>query len=120
MKLVGAAFGLLLTAVTVMGDQGAFSDFRREHAGVVHRITLADLPAPGATSAAQNPPKVVDRPFDSKLEVLPGYYVTIYSDGLQNPRMIRTAPNGDVFVAQSRPGDRKSTRLNSSHLGISY
>jgi glucose/arabinose dehydrogenase len=105
MKLVGLMLGLLLVAATATGDQAAFSDFRREHPGVVHKITLADLPAPGATSPAQNPPKVVDRPFDSKLEVLPGYAVTVYSDGLLNPRMIRTAPNGDVFVAQSQPGN---------------
>ena len=42
--------------------------------------------------------RVVDRPFDSKLDVLPGYYVTVYSDGLQNPRLVRTAPNGDVWI----------------------
>jgi glucose/arabinose dehydrogenase len=104
MKRVGLVFGLLLTAAAALGDQSAFSDFRSERAGVMHKIVLGDLPAPGATSAARNPPKLVDRPFDSKLEVLPGYYVTVYSDGLQNPRMIRTAPNGDVFVAQSQPG----------------
>jgi glucose/arabinose dehydrogenase len=105
MKLVALVFGLVVTAATVMGDQPAFTDFRREHPGVMHKITLADLPAPGATAPAQNPPKIVDRPFDSKLEVLPGYAVTVYSDGLLNPRMIRTAPNGDVFVAQSQPGN---------------
>ena len=104
MKLLAAMIGVLLLGASATGDQAGFSDFRREHPGVVHKIVVADLPAPGATPAVQNPPKVVDRPFDSKLEVLPGYYVTVYSDGLQNPRMIRTAPNGDVFVAQSQPG----------------
>lgn len=100
---IGVAVGTAVAA-SATGDQSAFSDFRRERPGVVHKITVADLPAPGATPAVQNPPKVVDRPFDSKLEVLPGYVVTLYSDGLQHPRMIRTAPNGDAFVALSQPG----------------
>src|SRR5215813_3364159 len=104
MKLFAAGLGLLLVAASATGGQEKFSDFRLERPGVVHKITVADLPAPGATPAAENPPKIVDRPFDSKLDVLPGYYVTVYSDGLQNPRMVRTAPNGDVFVALSRPG----------------
>jgi len=102
MKLFAVVLGLLLVGAS--GGQDKFTDFRLEHPGVMHKITVADLPAPGATPAAQNPPKIVDRPFDSKLEVLPGYYVTTYSDGLQNPRMVRTAPNGDVFVALSQPG----------------
>jgi glucose/arabinose dehydrogenase len=104
MKLFAAMFGLLFVAVLAAQNQDKFSDFRRERPGVVHKITVADLPAPGETAAAQNPPKIVDRPFESKLDVLPGYYVTVYSDGLQNPRMVRTAPNGDVFVSLSRPG----------------
>jgi len=104
MKLFAAGLGLLLVAASATGGQEKFSDFRLERPGVVHKITVADLPAPGATPAAQNPPKIVDRPFDSKLDVLPGYYVMTYSDGLQNPRMVRTAPNGDVFVALSQPG----------------
>ena len=112
MKLIGAVFGLIMMAAAAIGHQSPFSDFRRERAGVVHKITLADLPAPGATPAVQNPPKLVDRPQDSKLEVLPGYVVTLYTDGLQNPRMIRTAPNGDVFVAQSQPGTVIAIRGN--------
>jgi glucose/arabinose dehydrogenase len=112
MKLIGAVFGLIVMAAAAIGHQAPFSDFRRERAGVVHKITLADLPAPGATPAVQNPPKLVDRPQDSKLEVLPGYFVTLYTDGLQNPRMIRTAPNGDVFVAQSQPGTVIAIRGN--------
>ena len=35
---------------------------------------------------------------------LPGYTVSLYADGLENPRLIRTAPNGDLFVAETGPG----------------
>src|SRR5262245_29720640 len=104
MKVFAAMLGLLLVATAETGGQDKFWDFRRERPGVVNTIKVAALQAPGETPAAQNPPKIVDRPFDSKLDVLPGYYVTVYSDGLQNPRMVRTAPNGDVFVSLSQPG----------------
>ena len=33
-----------------------------------------------------------------------GFKVEEFANGLQNPRMIRAAPNGDLFVAESRPG----------------
>src|SRR5258705_7922842 len=35
-------------------------------------------------------------------------------------RMRRSTDNGDYVMAFSLSEDRKSTRLNSSHLGISY
>jgi glucose/arabinose dehydrogenase len=36
--------------------------------------------------------------------------VALYADGLENPRLMRTAPNGDIFVAESRPGRVKVMR----------
>ena len=37
-------------------------------------------------------------------QALPGYTVTLYAEGLENPRLMRTAPNGDLFVAETGPG----------------
>jgi glucose/arabinose dehydrogenase len=66
---------------------------------------VKDLPAPLATSSAGNGPKLVPRPKDAWPKVLPGFRVELYASGLDDPRLIRTAPNGDVFVAQSQTGD---------------
>ena len=71
---------------------------------VMHHITVADLPKPFATEAANNGPKVVPRPEGAMPQALPGYTVTLYADGLENPRLIRTAPNSDLFVAETGPG----------------
>lgn len=101
---------LALVAVTAAGDQSPFSDFRRERPGVAHRITVADLPAPGASAAVRNPPKMVPRPANAIPEALPGYTASLYAEGLDNPRLIRTAPNGDLFVAESTPGRVKVVR----------
>ncbi len=82
-----------------------FTDYRFEKPGTVRKITLKDLPAPFATESAGNGPKVVARPEGAWPQVLPGFKVEQYAAGLENPRMIRTAPNGDAFVAETRAGD---------------
>jgi glucose/arabinose dehydrogenase len=104
MKIMSVLIGVLMIAASAIGDQSAFSDFRRERPGVIHKITVADLPRPGATRGVQNPPTMVPRPANAAPEALPGYDVTLYTDGLENPRLLRTAPNGDLFVAESIPG----------------
>ena len=76
----------------------------------MHKITVADLPAPFATTSASNSPQAVPRPADAKPQALPGYSVALYAEGLDNPRLMRTAPNGDIFVAESRPGRVKVMR----------
>jgi glucose/arabinose dehydrogenase len=91
-------------------SQAVFSDYREERPGVVHRITVADLPAPFATPSVDNPPTLVPWPDGAVPHALPGYSVTRYAGGLENPRLIRTAPNGDLFVAESRPGRVKVVR----------
>jgi glucose/arabinose dehydrogenase len=81
-----------------------FTDFRYEKPGTPRKITVADLPAPYATQSAGNAPKVVARP-ESAWPVAPkGFKVELYATGLQNPRLIRTAPNGDMFVAEFETG----------------
>jgi glucose/arabinose dehydrogenase len=39
-----------------------------------------------------------------------GFKVELYADGLDNPRLIRTAPNGDLFLAESATGKIKVFR----------
>ena len=81
-----------------------FTDFRYEKPGTPRKITAADLPAPYATQSAGNAPKVVARP-ESAWPIAPkGFKVELYATGLQNPRLIRTAPNGDMFVSEFETG----------------
>ena len=81
-----------------------FTDFRFEAPGTVRKITAADLPAPYATSSAGNGPRVVARPDNAWPKVPEGFKVELYASDLDNPRLLRTAPNGDVFVAETRAG----------------
>src|SRR5499427_4088947 len=81
-----------------------FTDFRYEKPGTVRKITVNDLPKPFATKSAGNAPQVVGRPQNAWPVALPGFKVELYASGLDNPRLLRTAPNGDIFLAESDLG----------------
>jgi glucose/arabinose dehydrogenase/cytochrome c553 len=82
-----------------------FTDYRFEKPGQVRKITLKDLPAPLATASSGNGPELVPRPEKAWPQAPPGFKVEQYATGLEGPRLIRTAPNGDFFVAESNSGE---------------
>ncbi|MGA9965302.1 MAG: PQQ-dependent sugar dehydrogenase [Terriglobales bacterium] len=90
--------------------QPPYTDFRFEDPGKVRKITAQDLPAPYGTDSAGNAPKVVPRPRDAWPKALAGFSVQQYATGLDNPRLLRTAPNGDIFLAESSSGKIKVFR----------
>ncbi len=94
----------------VLTGQAAFTDYTKEAPGVVRKITVADLPAPYATKSAGNGPTVVARPANAWPKTLPGFKVDLYASGLDEPRELRTAPNGDIFLAEMHSGEIKIFR----------
>jgi glucose/arabinose dehydrogenase len=81
-----------------------FTDFRYEKPGTTRKITVEDLPQPYATRSADNFPELVARP-ESVWPVAPaGFKVELYAAGLDNPRTLCTAPNGDIFLAEGEAG----------------
>jgi glucose/arabinose dehydrogenase len=87
-----------------------FTDYRFEKPGTIRHITLKDLPAPFATESAAAGPKIVARPADAWPKAPEGFKVELYATGLNNPRLMRTAPNGDIFLAETNGGDIKVAR----------
>jgi glucose/arabinose dehydrogenase len=81
-----------------------FTDFRYEKPGTFHKITVNDLPQPYATKSAYNSPHLVARPGNVWPSAPAGFKVQLYGAGLDNPRTLRTAPNGDIFLAETGPG----------------
>jgi len=79
-------------------------DWQNDHPGAHHQIHLEDLPAPYATVSAGNAPRTVDRPAGAALSVPAGFQVGLFASGLSGPRLLRTAPNGDIFIAETRRG----------------
>ena len=104
----------VISAAALLGAQtnkvGSFSDYKTETAGTMHKIAVADLPQPYATKSVDNGPDLVPRPKDAWPQAPPGFKVDLYADGFDNPREVRTAPNGDLFVAESDPGVIKVLR----------
>jgi glucose/arabinose dehydrogenase len=96
--------------VEAASGPSAFSDFRAQSPGHLHRITPLDLPLPYATPSVDAPPQLIERPADAWPQAPPGFAVQLYASGLQNPRLLRAAPNGDVFLAESQPGNIKVLR----------
>lgn len=81
-----------------------FTDFRYESPGTPRHITVADLPAPHATDSSGNGPDIVRRPDDAWPQAPKGFKVTLYAEGLHDPRVIHVAPDGDLFVAEGSAG----------------
>jgi glucose/arabinose dehydrogenase len=132
--LAGAAV-LVPTALTstaraqsqgpVLTGQAAFPDWAGEHPGVRHKITVGDLPQPDPAEAVNNTAHIIARPANAWPVAPPGFKVTLYAGGdttpmqradakqvmtrsggtFTEPRLIMTAPNGDLFLADSGAGE---------------
>jgi glucose/arabinose dehydrogenase len=94
----------------VLTGQAAFTNYKKEAPGVIRKITVADLPHPYATHSAGNSPTLVPRPSNAWPKAPAGFKVDLYASGLDLPREIRTAPNGDFFVAENDLGQIKIFR----------
>jgi glucose/arabinose dehydrogenase len=81
--------------------QSSAGDWRNAAPGTRHHITLANLPRPYASSSAGNGPQVDKAPANASLSVPPGFTVRQFAAGLSNPRILRVAPNGDIFLAET-------------------
>lgn len=116
---VPACAGALLAAVAVAGPalaepeaakppvrtgKAAFGDWRQDAPGVRRLIRPADLPLPFATRPAAHSPRVVTPPAGFLPKVPDGFTVQRFATGLEGPRNMRVAPNGDVFVAETGSG----------------
>ncbi len=102
----GSATPDLQAAPTV----SVFTGYRSEKPGAVHRITISDLPQPYATDSVDNGPDIVDRPPKAWPQAPAGFKVERYASGLDFPRLLRSAPNGDLFLAESHTGEIKVFR----------
>ena len=87
-----------------------FTDYRYEKPGTFRHIRLRDLPAPYASTSATNGPNIVPRPANAWPQAPPGFKVEMFATGLHNPRILRRAPNGDIFLAETSAGDIKVFR----------
>ncbi|HTB97010.1 MAG TPA: PQQ-dependent sugar dehydrogenase [Terracidiphilus sp.] len=94
----------------VLTGQSAFTDALHESPGTRRHLTVADLPAPKEDESVDNGPSVVARPANAWPIAPKGFKVDLFATGLDNPRLLRVAPNGDLFLAESGSGKIKVFR----------
>ena len=90
----------ILSGATAMN-----SDWRDDRPGLCRQILPADLGAPSASTTSTA--RVIPRPHSvrERLPQVPaGFTVQAFRIGSAQPRLIRAAPNGDIFVADSQLG----------------
>jgi glucose/arabinose dehydrogenase len=96
--------GLAAAQPAPLTGNAAFGDWHADKPGVRRLIRPDDLPKPGATPSAANVPRVVARPANAVPQVPAGFKIALFAKGLSGPRQMRVAPNGDIFVAETRAG----------------
>jgi glucose/arabinose dehydrogenase len=90
------------SAPSVSTGESEPGDWTNDAPGVVHQVRIEDLQAPFATVSAGNGPSTVDQPAGAVLSVPAGFTVRQFASGLGGPRLARTAPNGDIFIAETK------------------
>ena len=86
------------------------ADWKADAPGVRHKFTVDDMPAPFASESSSNSPREVRPPEGAQPKVPPGFKIEQYAGGFSYPRYLLTAPNGDIFVTESREGSIKVLR----------
>jgi glucose/arabinose dehydrogenase len=144
---------LAASAISVHAQQAPFADWAQQKPGAMHKVTPADLPPPAQDQSVDNGPSLIPRPEDAWPHAPAGYKVTLYaggaakpfdraeqqqalsaatkSDGIfKEPRLIRTAPNGDLFLSDSQAGivyvlrgvgpDGKAEQISEFATGLAH
>jgi len=68
-------------------------------------VAVQQLAEPFETPWNRAIPSIVERPDGVRLSVPTGFEVNVFADGFSNARRMALAPNGDIFVTESRQGE---------------
>jgi glucose/arabinose dehydrogenase len=85
----------------LLEGKAAFTDWHADRPGLIRHIRPADMPAADLAASFSNGVRPVRRGANDKPIVPPGFAISLFAEGLDEPRLIRAAPNGDIFVAES-------------------
>jgi hypothetical protein len=96
------ATSALALADDVRVGKAAYGDWQTDAPGVTRKITVGDLDVPLETPSTANRSKVAPKPTDAALKTMPGFSVAAFVTDMGGARVIRVAPNGDIFLSRSR------------------
>ena len=95
-------------AADVASGKSALKDWHHDAPGVRRLIRPADLAAP---PAPKNKLEIVSRPPGAMLQVPPGFTAQEFA-AVPGARMVRVAPNGDIFLSESNTGQIRILRAD--------
>ena len=104
----------LAQGAEVLQGRAAYTDWSADRPGLRRHIKSTDLPAADLGASHSNGVRVIRRSASEKPVVPPGFEITLFAEGLDEPRLIRAAPNGDIFVAESGAGRVRVLRLSDA------
>jgi glucose/arabinose dehydrogenase len=91
-------------------------------------VDPATLPPPHATESVGNGPETVARPAGAALRVPPGFVAELVAEGLEHPRWMVVAANGDILLAEPKAaritllrdadGDGRAELVRTFHEGF--
>jgi glucose/arabinose dehydrogenase len=118
LALLGLGAGIaghdLVSRAHAQGAPAGFGSWHDDAPGKRRHITADALPAPYASPSVGNAVKVVRPPAGAKLDVPAGFEVKEFASGLAGPRLLRVAPNGDLFVAETGAGRVRVLRASEN------
>ena len=100
----GAAWAQAAGDGVALAGAAAFGDWHGDAPGVRRHIAVGDLVVPYASRSASNTPSVAAAPAGATPKVPAGFAVTRFAEGFDTPRLMRVAPNGDIFLAETGAG----------------
>ena len=95
----------------VLKGMAAFGDWKADSPGVRRLIVPEDMQKPYVTESASNGAGLAERPEGVRPILPPGFSAELVASGIDNPRVVRVAPNGDLFVADSTANQIRVYRL---------
>src|SRR5262245_13536407 len=95
----------------VLKGHEAFGGWQKDKPGVRRLLKPEDQPPVGESTS--NPVQIVKRSRRAKPIAPKGFAVDLIASGLAEPRVIRVAPNGDLFVADSEANTIRVYRVRS-------
>lgn len=114
-KPSGPSFRGLPATTTAFEERHKHGDWSTSTPGARRKIAVAQLAAPFVTPSAVRASFVIPRPAGATLSVPKGFEIRPFTTELTGPRLMRVAPNGDIFVAENLAGRIRVLRTVDSH-----
>ena len=102
-------FALGLAMAAAFAATTASAQLFEQEPGTKIRIDLQAMPKPYAPPSPANASLSIPRPKGAMPRVPAGFKVNLFDDELERARVVKVAPNGDVFLAQ-QTGDVRVLR----------